>query len=84
MGIILAARLSDSLGLSSGLASRLKADFKACGLPVSSPYPLEALAEAMGKDKKSTGEKVAFVLPLAPGEVVIRELSPYDLHIDTE
>lgn len=84
MGIILAARLSDSLGLSSGLAERLKADFEACGLPVSCPYPLDALAEAMGKDKKSTGEKVAFVLPLAPGEVVIRELSPYDLHIDTE
>ena len=85
MGIILAARLSDSLGLSSGLAERLKADFKACSLPVACPYPLESLVEAMGKDKKSTGEKVAFVLPLAPGKVVIREMNPlYDLHFDTQ
>ena len=82
IGIILAARLSDSLGLSKtpergkSLATRLEADFKACGLPVECPYPLDVLAEAISKDKKSTGSKVAFVLPVVPGEVIIRELLP--------
>ena len=82
IGIILAARLSDSLSLSKtpesgkSLSARLEADFKACGLPVECPYPLDVLAEAISKDKKSTGSKVAFVLPVVPGEVIIRELLP--------
>ena len=84
MGIILAARLSDSLGLSkaataNGLAAQLEADFASCGLPVACPYPVPVLAEAMGKDKKASGDGVAFVLPVAPGEVVVRELNPAEL-----
>ena len=86
MGILLAARLGESLGISEkGLAARLKADFQAAGLPTDCPYPLETLKEAMGKDKKALGSgKVKFVLPVKPGQVVFHEMNPYDLHFDTE
>jgi len=77
MGIILAARLSEALGVAQkGLAARLKADFEALGLPVESPYPLDALQAAMEKDKKAAGGKVNFVLLQAPGKVVLRPLTP--------
>ena len=86
MGIILAARLGESLGISTaGLSRRLKADFEAAGLPTECPYPLETLQDAMAKDKKALGGgKVKFVVPVAPGEVVFHEMKPYDLHIDTK
>ena len=86
MGIILAARLSESLGLAEkGLSVRLAKDFKAAGLPVTCPYPLEILQEAMAKDKKALGGgKVRFVLPVKAGEVVFHEMNPYDLYIDTK
>ena len=86
MGIILAARLSEALGIGEkGLAQQLEADFQAAGLPTRCPYPLATLKEAMGKDKKALGGgKVKFVLPVKPGEVVFHEMNPYDLHFDTE
>jgi len=86
MGIILAARLGESLGISTiGLSRRLKADFEAAGLPTDCPYPLETLKDAMAKDKKALGGgKVKFVVPVTPGEVVFHEMNPYDLHIDTK
>jgi len=85
MGILLAARLSEQLGLAEiGLASALKQDFEAVGLPTQCPYPLERLQAAMGKDKKAQGGgSVKFVLPVKPGEVVFQALNPYDLHLDT-
>ncbi len=78
MGIILAARLSESLGLADGLAERLKADFKGCGLPVECPYSIDTLADAMKKDKKADGAFVHFVLPLAIGHVETRTLRVED------
>ena len=74
MGIILAARLSDRLGVSAGLEARLAADFAAVGLPTACPSPLAALAEAMDKDKKAESGLVHFVLPERIGSVVIRDL----------
>ena len=86
MGIILAARLGESLGISTiGLSRGLKADFEAAGLPTDCPYPLETLKDAMAKDKKALGGgKVKFVIPVTPGEVVFHEMNPYDLHFDTK
>ncbi len=78
MGIILAAQLSESLGLAEGLAERLKADFTACGLPVRCPYSIDSLADAMKKDKKSEGAFIHFVLPLGIGHVETRGLSVED------
>lgn len=86
MGILMAARLGESLGISTiGLSRRLKADFAAAGLPTDCPYPLETLKDAMAKDKKALGGgKVKFVIPVTPGEVVFHEMNPYDLHFDTK
>ena len=78
MGIILAARLAESLGLTDGLAERLRTEFKACGLPVDCPYSIDSLADAMKKDKKADGAVVHFVLPLAVGRVQTRELRVED------
>ena len=75
MGIVLAARLSDALGVSAGLEARLTADFAAAGLPTQAPYPVETLAGAMDKDKKAEGSLVHFVLAERIGSVLIRDLS---------
>ena len=75
MGIVLAARLSDALGVSAGLEARLTADFAAAGLPTQAPYPVETLAGAMDKDKKAEGALVHFVLAERIGSVLIRDLT---------
>ena len=63
MGIIRAARFSESEGIAEkGLAERLVRDFKTCGLPTELPCPEEELLPAIGKDKKSSGGKVKYVL----------------------
>ena len=75
IGIILAARLSEQVGIAeNGLADRLKADFAAIGLPTECPYPADALVAAMRNDKKSAGGKLTFVLPEAPGTVVLQTM----------
>lgn len=85
MGIILAAGLSERLGVAqNGLSARLRADFAQAGLPADSPYPAEDLLEALRKDKKAAaGGKVKFVLLRAPGDVVLQEL-PYDCYLHTK
>ncbi len=76
MGIILAARLSERIGLAKkGLEAQLKADFKALGLPTECPYPLENLAAAMELDKKAAQGQVKWILLEEPGKVVIKEMS---------
>lgn len=75
MGMILAARLSDALGVSSGLADRLTADFATVGLPVQCPYLPETLAGAMDKDKKAEDGLVHFILPARIGSVLQRDLT---------
>jgi 3-dehydroquinate synthetase len=75
MGMILAVRLSDALGVSEGLTQRLAADFAAAGLPTQCPYPLQDLAGAMDKDKKAEGSLVHFVLAERIGSVIICDLS---------
>ena len=75
MGMALAARLSDALGVSTCLERLLTEDFTAAGLPVQCPYPVESLAEAMDKDKKAEGAFVHFVLAERIGSVIIRDLS---------
>ena len=78
IGIILAAEMSDREGLSNALAPRLRADFRAVGLPVECPYPLETLREAMTRDKKAGGGKLRFVLLKDIGLPVIVEREPID------
>lgn len=76
MGIILAAKLSEGLGLAEkGLAARLKADFESVGLDVECPFGINELAAAMKKDKKDG----KFVLLRGIGNPVVMEVSGDDL-----
>ena len=76
MGMILAARLSQRIGLAQkGLEEQLKADFEALGLPTQCPYPLEKLSAAMAVDKKAAEGRVKWILIEAPGRVVIQEMT---------
>ena len=77
MGIVLSARLAEKTGIAEkGLAARLEADFKACGMPTACPFGIERLTAAMRKDKKAEGGLVHFVLPFKVGHVETRSLSP--------
>jgi len=70
MGILLAARLSESLGKARpGLVSRLRKDFTEAGLPARCPFSLESLAEAMERDKKAEDGRIHFVILREPGAV---------------
>ena len=76
MGMILAARLSERIGLApEGMEKKLRADFKALGLPTECPYPLENLAAAMALDKKAAEGRVKWILLEAPGRVIIKEMT---------
>ena len=76
MGMILAARLSERIGLApEGLEKQLRADFQALGLPTECPYPLENLAAAMALDKKAAEGRVKWILLEMPGRVVIKEMT---------
>ena len=76
MGMILAARLSERIGLTQkGQEEQLKADFEALGLPTQCPYPLENLSAAMAVDKKAAEGRVKWILIEAPGRVVIQEMT---------
>jgi 3-dehydroquinate synthase len=76
VGILLAARLSEAMGLTpKGLAARLEADWTACGLPTSVPFDLGTLTAAMTKDKKAEGDTIHFVLLSSIGQVEIRKIS---------
>lgn len=75
IGIVMAAEMSDSLGLSDGtLAERLRKDFKTCGLPTGCPYPRRELLEAMSNDKKAENGILHFVLMTGIGDVVIKDM----------
>ncbi len=72
MGILLAARASERLGISSeGLEERLRRDWATVGLPTECPFPPSDLAADMTKDKKADGDKVHFVLIRGIGDVVV-------------
>lgn len=72
MGIVYAARLAERCGVAdSGLAERLAADFISCGLPVELPFPEEELMKAAAFDKKVSGGRINWILPVRIGEVRI-------------
>ena len=75
MGILLAARASERLGISpEGLEKRLRRDWTAVGLPTECPFPPSDLSADMTKDKKADGDKVHFVLIRGIGDVVVKPL----------
>lgn len=75
IGMIMAAEMSDRLGLTDGAcANALREDFIACGLPVESPFAKEKLAAAMEKDKKAENGTMHFVLMTGIGDVIIKDM----------
>lgn len=77
IGIVASARLAEEHGLAAlGWADRLAALFDRLGLPARPARPLSraSLLAALGHDKKRRGGRLHAVLPVAPGEVVIRSL----------
>ncbi len=81
MGIILAARLSEGLGLAQkGLAACLEKDFQKVGLETACPYGIDELAAAMKKDKKDG----RFILLKGIGQPVITTVKEDDLRKYTE
>ena len=84
IGIVLACRMSDRLGVSEdgALEARVRSAFLKAGLPVESPYSVRELSAAMAKDKKSTAAgAVTFVLLAAPGRPILRSLPLADLSV---
>ena len=81
IGIVQAARISEKLGIAEepGLADRIAADLKACGLPTELPCPAEELLPAILKDKKAEGGLINFVLPVKIGKVVVKKLQNLEL-----
>lgn len=74
-GTIKAAEISERLGIAkAGLAERLRADFRACGLPTELPCPEEELIPAVRKDKKAENGIIHFVLIEEIGKVTIKDL----------
>lgn len=73
IGLVAASSASEAAGLASpGLAARVAAILRTCGLPTSLPDGGEELAAslrgAMQLDKKNSGGRLTLVLPASPGD----------------
>lgn len=74
VGMVQAAVLSEREKISApGLADRIRADFKACGLPVDLPCEEEKLFPAMANDKKISDGKLDFVFLKNIGRPVLKK-----------
>ena len=80
MGMILAAQLSNKLGLlPSAEVTRLTHMIKSAGLPVDMKLDPEELLQNIRKDKKKSGEVVHFVLLDGPGSTIFKPFSLKEL-----
>lgn len=77
IGMVQAAKYAERHGIAEepGLAERIAADLKACGLPTELPCPEQELLPAILKDKKAYGSKIKLVLPCKIGKVVVKSVS---------
>ncbi len=75
MGMVMAAKLSENMGLAKkGFTSELMGVLKSIGLPVTTVYKIDSMAQSMAMDKKADGKEIYFILPKSVGEVVERKL----------
>lgn len=75
VGMVKAAALSEKRGYAApGLESKLRDDFRRCGLSVDFPCPEQELEEAVAKDKKAEGGKINFVFIEKIGKVKVAKL----------
>ena len=74
-GTALIARAAESLGWTEGpLADRIAACLAKNGLPVSTGFSAEALAEAALSDKKRAGGEITLVIPQKIGRCALKKL----------
>jgi 3-dehydroquinate synthetase len=76
IGLVCASRLSAPLEeCTTELLTRVEGVLRHLGLPtrIPSDFSAESIVEAMQTDKKRIGKHLRFVLPRAPGDVVIRD-----------
>ena len=72
MGMVLAAKMSAARGmLTKDDTARIEEVLGNFGLPTAVPVDREAVVDAIGKDKKRTGEKIHFVLLEAIGRAQV-------------
>ena len=72
-GLAMASRAATKLGvLAPDIGRRIEALVAAMGYKTRVDYPAEAIAKAMGGDKKAAGGSVDLILPVAVGRCVIR------------
>jgi len=76
IGMVLAARVSQHLGMISDNDTKMITDvIKSYGLPVHSEIPVEKLFDAMKQDKKREGDSIHLVLLEKLGKAVTRKIS---------
>lgn len=75
LGTLLAARLSDQLGLlKQPLEERIRSLYLAAGLPVEIPsFSADAWLDAMGHDKKNVGSQIRYILLKDIGDAFVAE-----------
>jgi 3-dehydroquinate synthase len=85
IGMHAAAWMAARLGLvDQGFVDRQKACIERCGLPVNwSDLPVDAVIDAMKRDKKAIGGTLRFILPAGIGKVVQRTDIEADLVAET-
>ena len=80
LGMILAARMSASLGLiHSNVVDKLTLILEKTGLPVKADLDPNNMAETMLKDKKKAGDILQFILLEAEGKAIVHKLKLADL-----
>lgn len=80
MGMIMAAQLSNNMGLiSSSEVERLEKLIASAGLPVDMKLDPEKLFLNVRKDKKKSGKELHFVLLNGPGSTVIKPIAMTEL-----
>jgi 3-dehydroquinate synthase len=79
-GLAMMARGAEALGWTdSPVAERISACLAQNGLPTSSTYTAEALAEAALTDKKRAGNDITIVIPKAIGRCELRKIPVTEL-----
>ena len=81
IGIVAAARIAEKLSIANaGLAENIAAGLKVWDLPTMCPdFDVDAIIEAMTRDKKKKGKKLRWVLPRNIGNVDIYDEVPTDV-----
>ncbi len=81
IGMVAATRIAEKLAVADvGLAKKIAEGLKAWDLPTTCPdFDVDAIIEAMTRDKKKKGKKLQWILPRDIGNVTIFDEVPQDV-----